>query len=80
MNLNKTFEDDALRTLAVLGGQGSVVREVNDHVVITIPIKQWVQMFNMAEGYTPCDTNWTPFTQAVVCRFTRALKEEKKGV
>lgn len=80
MDLNKTFEDDTMRALNALGGQGTIVRDVADHVTITIPVDQWIKMFNMAEGFAPCDPNWTPFSKAIVCRFTRVVKEEKKGV
>lgn len=80
MDLNKVFEDETLRAMGILGGVGTVKRDVSDRVEITIPAEEWRKMFNIAEGYAPAKPDWSKITAPIHVRFVRVHMEEKKGV
>lgn len=74
---NKIWESDEIRAMDILGQSSKVTRTIDDHLVIEMPIEVWRKMLNVAEGYVPCGSDWSPFGVKVVCRFVRTEEGRK---
>ena len=80
MDYNRVWDDEARRAMDVLAAEITVERTIDDHLVLKVPVETWTKMFNVAEGYVPCDNQWKPFGKAVVLRFTRINPEIPRSV
>lgn len=79
MDLNKIWSDDTVRALDALGNKGvKITRTVDDHLIFEYSFEEWNRVFNVGEGFLPCNNDWKPFTgDRVYVRFVRVHKEEK---
>lgn len=80
MVLDRIWKDEASRAVEVLGGEPvKYKREVEDKLVIKFPMDEWCRLFNVEEGYVPCDPDGKEYqnTRPMHIHFVRRVKDER---
>lgn len=75
------WADEHSRAMEVLGGvQPRFTRTVDDRLRIKFTLEEWKRLFNVADDYQPCSSEWSPYKndKDLEIFFVRQITEGKK--
>ena len=80
MGLDNVWKDEGSRVMEVLGGEPTKYkRVVEDKLTIKFTVEEWNRLFNVGEGYIPCDSDGKTYTDTVPIHiyFIRKIEDER---
>lgn len=80
MGLEKVWKDETSRAVEVLGGEPvKYKRMVDDKLILKFTVEEWQKLFNVEDGYVPCNAEWIGYktTQPIQIYFIRKLEDER---
>ena len=80
MGVDAIWKDEGGRVMEVLGGEPQKYkRTVEDKLTLKFTREEWNKLFNVSEGYEPCDSASKPYTATVPIHiyFVRKIEDER---